>query len=66
MDSAVQTDIQVQKDEKVEEARVQAKVEAAAVGTCAFFCNSIFWNNNINSGRDFPHSTLYLGLEYDF
>ena len=29
MDSAVQTDIQVQEDEKVEEASVQAKVEAA-------------------------------------
>ena len=29
MDSAVQTDIQVQEDEKVEEASVQAEVEAA-------------------------------------
>ena len=29
MDSAVQTDIQVQEDEKVEEVSVQAKVEAA-------------------------------------
>ena len=29
MDSAVQTDIQVQEDEKVEEASVEAEVEAA-------------------------------------
>ena len=46
--------------------KMNTKHSIAILGTRVFFCNSIFWNYNINSGRDFPHSTLYLGLGHDF